>query len=332
MSSATPAVTIHEVGPRDGLQNETQVLPLAVKLELVERLVAAGLRSLEVASFVSPQWIPQLADSDELAGRLPAFPGVHYRGLVPNLQGYERFRRAGGIERAAVFISASETHNRKNVNRSVAEHLARLAPVLEQARADGVPIRAYVSTAFGCPDEGPVAVEAVVRLTRDLVAMGAEDISLGDTIGVGVPGQVRELVDAVGAVVPLSHVALHFHDTYGRGIVNVQAGYEAGVRDFDASLGGLGGCPYAPGAAGNVATEDVVDLFERSGISTGIDLQRLVETTRWLEEDVLKRPLTSRVYRAERGVRERARRRDGAPSGEQPQAPSTTPSTRGKQQ
>jgi hydroxymethylglutaryl-CoA lyase len=306
------AVRIHEVGPRDGLQNESQVIGLADKLDLVRRLAHAGLRSIECASYVSPQWIPQLADSDELAVRLPDLPGVQYRGLVPNLKGYERFRKAGHVHRAAVFISASETHNRKNVNRSVAEHFEGLVPVIERARADGVPIRAYVSTSFGCPDEGAVAPEAVVKLAGDFVAAGVDDVSLGDTVGVGVPGQVRELVAALEELIPLGRIALHFHDTYGRGLVNVQAGYEAGVRDFDASLGGLGGCPYAPGAAGNVATEDVVDLFEHSGIATGIDLQALVDTTAWLERDVLKRPLTSRVYRAEMGVRERDSRKEAS--------------------
>ena len=308
---AQPDVRIHEVGPRDGLQNESQVVSLEHKLALVERLAAAGLRSIECTSYVSPEWIPQLADSDALAARLPELPGVEYRGLVPNMKGYDRFRAAGGVQRVAVFISASETHNRKNVNRSVAEHLEQLVPVIERARADAVPMRAYVSTAFGCPDEGVVAPEAVVELTRALVDAGVGDVSLGDTIGVGVPGQVRELVAAVAELVGLDHVALHFHDTYGRGIVNVEAGYEAGVREFDASLGGLGGCPYAPGAAGNVATEDVVDLFERAGVSTGVDLDALVDTTAWLEREVLERPLTSRVYRAEMGRREREGRRGG---------------------
>jgi len=304
-----PDVSIHEVGPRDGLQNEARTVPTPAKLELVQRLAHAGLRSIETTSYVSPEWIPQLADSDELAALLPDIPGVRYRGLVPNERGYERFLAAGGVHGVAVFISASETHNRKNVNRSVGEHLERLAPVIARARADGFPVRTYVSTAFGCPDEGAVAPEAVVKLAKDLLALGAEDVSLGDTIGVGVPSQVRELVAAVGEWVPLERITLHFHDTYGRGIVNVQAGYEAGVRQFDASLGGLGGCPYAPGAAGNVATEDVVDLFERSGVRTGIDLEALVETTAWLERDVLERPLTSRVFRAEMGTRERAARK-----------------------
>jgi hydroxymethylglutaryl-CoA lyase len=304
-AATAPEVLIHEVGPRDGLQNEPGVVPTPAKLELIERLANAGLRSIETCSYVSPEWIPQLADSDALAALLPEIPGVRYRGLVPNERGYDRFLAAGGVHGVAVFISASETHNRKNVNRSIGEHLERLAPVVGRARADGVPVRTYVSTAFGCPDEGAVAPEAVVALTKNLLALGVDEVSLGDTIGVGVPAQVRELVAAVGELIPLERVTLHFHDTYGRGVVNVQAGYEAGVRQFDASLGGLGGCPYAPGAAGNVATEDVVDLFEREGVATGIDLQALVDTTAWLERDVLGRPLTSRVFRAEMGVRAR---------------------------
>lgn len=300
------SVTIHEVGPRDGLQNESEIVSTEAKLALVKRLAAAGLRSIEVASFVSPKWIPQLADAEDLAARLPALPGVSYRALVPNLRGYERFRSTGKLHGAAVFISVSETHNRKNVNCAVAEHLERLGPVVERALEDDVPLRAYVSTAFGCPDEGAVPVGAAVDLTRRLVEMGVVDISLGDTIGIAVPGQVTEVVAAISGMVPLERITLHVHDTYGRGVVNVQAGYDAGLRAFDASLGGLGGCPYAPGAAGNVATEDVVDLFERAGVSTGVDLDALVDTTQWLEEDVLKRPLSSRVFRARLGARERA--------------------------
>jgi hydroxymethylglutaryl-CoA lyase len=206
---------------------------------------------------------------------------------------------------AAFFVSASETHNRRNVNRGIAEHLEGLRPVAERARTDGVRLRAYVSTVCGCPYEGPVEASAVVALARRLAALGVDEISLGDTIGVGHPRQVRELVEAVADEVPLECVALHLHDTWGRALANVQAGYEAGVRTFDASLGGLGGCPYAPGASGNVASEDVVDLFERAGIATGVDLGALVDATAWLEQDVLKRPLPGRVYRATLGARAR---------------------------
>ena len=276
---SAPGVCIYEVGPRDGLQNEPDTVPTEAKLELVRQLAAA----------------------------LPELPGVRYSALVPNEQGYARFRSAGNVHMAAVFISASETHNRKNVNCGVAEQLERFRPVADHARADGVPLRAYVSTVCGCPYEGAVAVSAVTALVEQLRALGVEEISLGDTIGVGVPSGVRELVVAVAGVAPLESVALHLHDTYGRALANVAAGYDAGIRTFDSSLGGLGGCPYAPGASGNVATEDVVDLFEKSGVATGISLDALVDTTRWLEREVLGRPLPGRVYRAIAGARERAR-------------------------
>jgi hydroxymethylglutaryl-CoA lyase len=300
-----PDVCIYEVGPRDGLQNEPETVPTDAKLELVRRLAAAGLRRIEVTSFVSPKWIPQLADGEALASALLQLPGVRFSALVPNEQGYARFRSAGSIDMAAVFISASETHNRKNVNCSVAEQLERFRPVAERARADRVPLRAYVSTVCGCPYEGAVAIGAVTALVEKLRALGVDEISLGDTIGVGVPRGVGELVAAVAGVAPLDTVALHLHDTYGRALANVAAGYEAGVRTFDSALGGLGGCPYAPGASGNVATEDVVDLFERSGVATGVSLDALVDTSAWLEDRVLKRALPGRVYRAVRGSRER---------------------------
>ena len=306
MPPMPPEVLIYEVGPRDGLQNEPETVPTAAKRELILRLANAGLRRIEITSFVSPQWIPQLADADDLAGVLPAPPGVVYSALVPNERGYERFREAGGADVAAVFLSASETHNRKNLNCDIATQLERIRPVAERARADGVGLRAYVSTVLGCPHEGEVASEAVVRLTRRVLDLGVGEISLGDTIGVGVPEQVRTLVRGLADALPLERVALHLHDTYGRGLANVQAGYEEGVRVFDASLGGLGGCPYASGASGNVATEDVVDLFERSGVSTGVDLDVLVEASRWLQDEVLHRPLPGRVFRARLGERERA--------------------------
>ena len=309
-------VVVYEVAPRDGLQNEPETIPTPAKLELVTRLATSGLQRVEITSFVSPQWIPQLADADDLASIVPAVPGVVFSALVPNERGYDRFRDAGGAAVAATFVSVSETHNRKNVNVSVDEHLARIRPVAERAKADGVPLRAYVSTVCGCPYEGEVAIAAVVELSSKLRALGADEISLGDTIGVGHPAQVRALVRAVADAVPLECVALHLHDTWGRALANVQAGYEAGVRTFDASLAGLGGCPYAPGASGNVASEDVVDLFERAGISTGVDLDALVDASAWLERDVLGRALPGRVYRArlgQRGLgeRERARRTRG---------------------
>lgn len=301
-----PDVVIYEVGPRDGLQNEPEPVATAAKAELVGRLAAAGLSRIEITSFVSSKWIPQLADADALCRIVARPPSAIYSALVPNEAGYERLRQAA-LPVAAVFVSASETHNRKNVNRGIAEHLARLVPVAERARADGVPLRAYVSTVCGCPYAGGVAVGAVVDVVRRLDVLGADEISLGDTIGVGHPRQVRELVRAVAGVIALERIALHLHDTWGRALANVQAGYEAGVRTFDAALGGLGGCPYAPGASGNVATEDVVDLFERAGVATGVDLDALVDTSAWLERDVLGRPLPGRVYRARLGQRQRER-------------------------
>ena len=305
-----PDIVVYEVGPRDGLQNEPEPVATAAKAELVARLAAAGLSRIEITSFVSPKWIPQLADADALCRIVARPPSAIYSALVPNEAGYERLRRAA-LPVAAFFVSASETHNRKNVNRGIADHLARLVPVAERARADGVPLRAYVSTVCGCPYEGDVAVGAVADVVRRLDMLGADEISLGDTIGVGHPRQVRELVRAVAGVIALERIALHLHDTWGRALANVQAGYEAGVRTFDAALGGLGGCPYAPGASGNVATEDVVDLFERAGVATGVDLDALVDTTAWLERDVLGRPLPGRVYRARLGQRQRERNQAG---------------------
>lgn len=277
------------------------------KLALIERLADAGLRSIEVTSFVSPEWIPQLADGDAVAAQLRRREGVSYSALVPNLRGYERFAKAQ-LPVAAFFVSASETHNRKNVNRGIEEHLERFRPVAERARSDGVKLRCYVSTVCGCPYEGDVPVAAVVDLVRRLRELGADEISLGDTIGVGVPRQVRELVRAVAGEVAPDDLVLHLHDTYGRALANVEAGFEEGVRSFDAALAGLGGCPYAPGASGNVATEDVVDLFERSGIPTGVDLEALVDASGWLEREVLHRSLPGRVYRARMGARQREER------------------------
>jgi len=300
------AVRITEVGPRDGLQNEAVQVPAERKVELIERLVAAGVPEIEVSSFVSPQWIPQLADADAVVAALPRREGVRYSALVPNEKGYERFRASGRLEVAALFISTSETHNRKNVNRSVEEHLERLRPVAERCKQDGVIVRAYASTVFGCPYEGDVDPEAVVSLVRQLDAIGADEIALGDTNGVGVPAQVRDVVERLADHIGLDRIVLHVHDTWGRGLANVSAGFEAGLRKFDASIGGLGGCPYAPGAAGNVATEDLVGFFDAAGIETGIDLDALVDTSAWLESEVLDRPIGSRVYKASLGARERA--------------------------
>jgi len=298
-------VRIVEVGPRDGLQNEKTLVPTPAKIELIDRLSATGLSTIEATSFVSPKWVPQLADAAEVFAGIKRRPGVRYPVLVPNEQGYERARTVGADE-VAVFTAASEAFNRKNINATIDESIERFRPVVERAKADGVRVRGYVSTVLGCPYQGEVPIEDVVRVARRMHELGCYEISLGDTIGVGHPRQVRELVQAVAGEAPLERIALHLHDTFGRALANVQAGYEAGVRTFDASLGGLGGCPYAPGASGNVATEDVVDLFERAGVATGVDLDALVDTARWLEQDVLRRPLPGRVYRARLGARKRA--------------------------
>jgi len=309
MLRAVTDVRVHEVGPRDGLQNEPGVVPVAAKLVLLERLAQAGLTSIELTSFVSPKWIPQLADADEVAARFIAQPGVSYAALVPNLAGFERLQRfaSRGIDVLAFFVSASETHNRRNVNRGIDAHLEAFQPVLERARGAGLTVRCTVATAWGCPYEGDVPTGAVVALVSRLRALGADEISLGDTVGVATPSRVRATVRAVAGVTPLDDVSLHLHDTMGRALANALAGFEEGVRAFDSALGGLGGCPYAPGASGNVATEDLVDLFEREGVATGIDLDALVAATTWLEDEVLKRPLPGRVYRARRGAAERAR-------------------------
>ncbi len=298
-------VQICEVGPRDGLQNEPGVVATEQKRELIDRLVVAGMPRIEVTSFVSPRWIPALADADALAEALPDAPGVRYAALVPNAQGWVRFRASGRLSDASLFISASETHNRKNVNRSVEDHLDRLGEVCALANADGVRVRACVATAFGCPEEGWVDPKRVIHLARRLFELGAQEIVLGDTIGVASPRQVREIVAALTKEIPADRLVLHLHDTYGRALANVIAGYEQGVRRFDSSLGGLGGCPYSPGASGNLASEDLVALFDAEGVETGVDLQALVDASDWLEREVLARTLPGRVLRAELGRRTR---------------------------
>jgi hydroxymethylglutaryl-CoA lyase len=297
------AVDLCEVGPRDGLQNEADILTTDTKARLIRELVKAGVRRIEVTSFVSPKWIPQLADADALVGLLPEHEGVRYAGLVPNIPGWDRFRASGRLHDIGLFISVSETHNQKNVNKPVAAHFERLRQVIERSTEAGVPSRVYVSTAFGCPYEGAVAQDAVVDLAVKLREAGADEIAIGDTIGIGVPRQVKAMVEAMREVLPLEALVLHLHDTYGRALANAMAGYEAGVRKFDSSLGGLGGCPYAPGASGNLATEDLVSLFDEEGIETGIDLEHLTQISAWLEQDVLKRLLPSRVLRARLGAR-----------------------------
>jgi len=270
-------VTIVEVGPRDGLQNEAATLPVETKVELIERLGEAGLRIIEAGAFVSPKWIPQMADSGEVLKRLRRRPGVRYPVLVPNERGYADARAAGADE-VAVFAAASDTFSRRNVNCSIDESLERFRPVCAQAKTDGVRVRGYISCVLGCPYEGAVPVAAVVRVAESLAAMGCGDVSLGDTIGVGTPGAARALLKAVAASVPMDRLGVHFHDTYGQALANILACLEEGVATIDASVAGLGGCPYAKGASGNVGTEDVAYMLRGLGIETGIDLDRLVDT------------------------------------------------------
>jgi hydroxymethylglutaryl-CoA lyase len=289
-------VRIVEVGPRDGLQNEKTIIATADKIALIDRLSATGLRSIEATSFVSPKWVPQLADAAEVYSDIHKQPGVSYPVLVPNEQGYER-ARAVGVEEIAVFTAASEAFNQRNINASIDESLARFAPVMERAKADGVKVRGYVSTVLGCPYQGEVPLADVVRVARALHAMGCYEVSLGDTIGVGTPGKARAMLKAVAAEVPMSALAVHFHDTYGQALSNILACLEEGVAVVDSAVSGTGGCPYAKGASGNVASEDVVYMLHGLGIGTGIDLERLAETGRWLAA-LLGRETSSKAGKA----------------------------------
>lgn len=274
-------VRIVEVGPRDGLQNEKTIVPTADKIALIDRLSATGLRSIEATSFVSPKWVPQLADAAEVYAGIARRDGIAYPVLVPNETGYER-ARAAGVEEIAVFTAASEAFNRTNINASIAESLARFAPVLERARADGVRVRGYVSTVLGCPYQGAVPLADVVRVARALHDMGCYEVSLGDTIGVGTPAAARAMLRAVAAEVPMPALAVHFHDTWGQALANLLACLEEGVAVVDAAVSGAGGCPYAKGASGNVASEDVVYMLHGLGLRTGIDLDLLAATGNWL--------------------------------------------------
>ena len=289
-------VRIVEVGPRDGLQNEKIDIGTANKIALIDRLAATGLRSIEATAFVSPKWVPQMADAAEVLAGISRRPGVSYPVLVPNEQGYERARAAGATE-VAVFTAASEAFNLKNTNAGIDESLQRFSPVLERARADGVKVRGYVSTVLGCPYQGAVPVTEVVRVARALHAMGCYEISLGDTIGIGTPEKARAMLEAVAGEVPMPALAVHFHDTYGQALANVFACLEQGVAVVDCSVSGTGGCPYAKGASGNVASEDVVYMLHGLGIRTGIDLDALADTGRWLA-GLLGRDTGSRVGKA----------------------------------
>ncbi len=277
----TDYVRIVEVGPRDGLQNEKTDIGTAAKIELIDRLSQTGLRSIEATAFVSPKWVPQMADAAQVLAGIQRKPGVAYPVLVPNEQGYERACAAGAQE-VAVFGAASEAFNLKNTNATISQSLERFRPVLERANTDGVRVRGYVSTVLGCPYQGAVPLADVVRVSRSLHAMGCYEISLGDTIGIGTPAKARAMLQAVATEVPMAALAIHFHDTYGQALANVLACLEQGVAVVDSAVSGAGGCPYAKGASGNVASEDVVYMLHGLGIRTGIDLDSLADTGRWL--------------------------------------------------
>jgi isopropylmalate/homocitrate/citramalate synthase len=289
-------VRIVEVGPRDGLQNEPRSVPTGVKVELIERLADAGLPAVEATAFVSPKWVPQMADHSEVLKSLRRKPGVSYPVLVPNMQGFEAAAAAGADE-IAVFGAASETFSRKNINASIAESLERFAPVAEAARTRGIRVRGYVSCVVGCPYEGEVKPQAVAEVAKRLDAMGCYEISLGDTIGVGTPGKVKRMLETVAREVPVERLAVHLHDTYGQALANLYVALELGVATADSSVAGLGGCPYAKGASGNVATEDVVYLLDGLGIETGIDLGKVYDAGRFIC-DALGREPASKVAKA----------------------------------
>ncbi len=289
-------VKIVEVGPRDGLQNEARELPTAIKVELIERLADAGLPAVEATAFVSPKWIPQMADHTEVLERVRRKPGVSYPVLTPNLKGFEAARAAGATE-VAIFGAASEAFSRKNINCSIAESLERFRPVVAAAKTHGIKVRGYVSCVLGCPYEGEVQPQKVAEVAGTLYDMGCYEVSLGDTIGAGTPGRTKAMIEACAKRVPLEKLAGHYHDTYGQALANIYASLEMGVATFDASVAGLGGCPYAAGASGNVPTEDVVYLMNGLGVGTGVDLRRLVEIGRWIC-GVLGREPSSKVNRA----------------------------------
>lgn len=292
-------VSVYEVSPRDGLQNEAAQVATHSKVRLVEALVVAGLTRIEVSSFVSAKWVPQMADADQVFRMLARTPGVRFSALCPNGRGLER-AQAAGVHEVAVFLSASETHNQRNVNKSVAQTLTAFGEVIEPARAAKMDVRGYVSTVWGCPYEGEVDVERSIAITRELLDRGCYQVSLGDTIGVGTPLQTRRILDRFLSEFPAEKLALHLHDTRGTALANVLVGLEMGITNFDSSVAGLGGCPYAPGAAGNLATEDLVYTLHGMGVDTGVDLDKL-----WLAgqvaEAVCGRELPGKVHKA--GVR-----------------------------
>jgi hydroxymethylglutaryl-CoA lyase len=303
-------VRIIEMGPRDGLQNERTPVGVTARIAFIEALVASGLHTVEVGAFVSPKAIPQMVGSDEVLRGVGSIAGSEFHVLVPNLKGYEA-ARAAGAKVVSVFAAASEGFSRANINCSVAESIERFKPVVARARADGIRVRGYVSCVLGCPYDGEVKPQAVVDVAKSLWDLGCYEISLGDTLGVGTPGQARELLRAVAGSVPMRSLAMHFHDTYGQALANLYAGLEEGARVIDSAAGGLGGCPFAPGATGNVATEDVVYMLEGLGVSTGVDMAKLVAATNAISHQLGRAPV-SRVANAlnAKGNRSETSKRD----------------------
>ena len=289
-------VSVYEVSPRDGLQNERSPIPLEAKQRLIQALIRAGLQRIELTSFVSPRWVPQLADAEQLVRAVQAPANVVFSALCPNAKGFER-ALAAGLREIAVFMSASETHNLKNTNKTIEQSLEVFGEVVPPALAAGMRVRAYVSTVWGCPYEGTVDPHKALDIALKLVALGCYQVSLGDTIGVGTPLQTREIVKLFLGSLPSQKLALHFHDTRGTALANTVIGLELGIRDFDASVAGLGGCPYAPGAAGNLATEDLVYMLHGMGVETGVDLDRLIEAGE-VAENVIGRRLPGKVHQA----------------------------------
>ncbi|MEK6376121.1 MAG: hydroxymethylglutaryl-CoA lyase [Acidobacteriota bacterium] len=290
------SVKIVEVGPRDGLQNEKVVIPVEVKVDYITALGDAGLRVIEAGAFVSPKWVPQMAGTDEVYANIPKDPGVEYPVLVPNMKGLERAMEAG-VTSIAIFTAASETFNKRNINMSIEESFENYAPVAIRARAEGMRVRGYVSTAFGCPYEGEMAPEKVLEVSARLLDLGCYEVSVGDTIGVGTPMQVQGVIGMLLQVIPASKLAMHFHDTRGTALANSLAALEMGIATYDAASGGLGGCPYAPGASGNLATEDLVYMLDAMAIETGVDIKRVVAASQIIAP-YLDHPLPGRYLQA----------------------------------
>ncbi|MBX5481505.1 MAG: hydroxymethylglutaryl-CoA lyase [Myxococcaceae bacterium] len=305
-SQLPPKVEVYEVGPRDGLQNELRMVPTRDKVRLIRALIAAGEKRIEVTSFVSPKWIPQLADAEEVLKQLGRVEGVAFSALVPNLKGLQRARDAG-LQEAAVFLSASESHSKKNINKTIAEAVQTSGEVAKAAREEGLRVRGYISTVWGCPYEGEVPISRVVDICRRLADMGLYQLSLGDTIGVGTPRQTEAILEALLKYLPASLFALHLHDTRGTALANTLVGLHAGITTYDASIGGLGGCPYAPGAAGNLATEDLVFMLHGMGIETGVNLDKLVEAGE-IAQEIIGRKLSGKYLQAALGEREKKQR------------------------